>query len=98
MVGIYVIVVIGMINARRPDPLARQIGRIFTILFLGQLASGSLNVILLAPVWMQLWHLFLSDLLWILLVLFAATAFARRVPQVNSIDLRRPSPQIGGTA
>ena len=37
-----------------------------------QLAAGLLNVALLAPVWMQLVHLLLADLLWIALVLLAA--------------------------
>ncbi|HCH62835.1 MAG: cytochrome oxidase assembly protein [Deltaproteobacteria bacterium] len=38
-----------------------------------QVLLGGLNVILLAPVWMQLIHLFMADLVWITLVLLAAT-------------------------
>ena len=38
-----------------------------------QVLLGGLNVILLAPVWMQLVHLFMADLVWITLVLLAAT-------------------------
>jgi heme a synthase len=34
-----------------------------------QIGSGALNVILLAPVWLQLAHLFIADLFWIFLVL-----------------------------
>ena len=41
------------------------------ILVLVQLCAGVLNVALLAPVWMQLLHLFLADLLWIALVYLA---------------------------
>jgi heme A synthase len=37
-----------------------------------QLAAGVVNVLLLAPVWMQLVHLLLADLVWIALVLLAA--------------------------
>ena len=33
-----------------------------------QMAAGAVNVVLLAPVWMQILHLFLADLLWIALV------------------------------
>ena len=40
-----------------------------------QLAAGAVNVVLLAPVWMQLVHLLLADTVWILLVLFAAQVF-----------------------
>src|SRR5262249_54008116 len=36
-----------------------------------QIAVGLLNLTLLAPIWMQLIHLLLADLLWIALVLFA---------------------------
>jgi heme A synthase len=85
IVGAYTIVVIGLINTRRPALLARQMGRIFTILYFVQLGIGALNVRLLAPIWMQLWHLFMSDLLWITLVLFASLAFAQRVTQPEAI-------------
>jgi heme A synthase len=37
-----------------------------------QLAGGAINLLLLAPVGMQLVHLLLADLLWIALVLLAA--------------------------
>ncbi len=38
-----------------------------------QVVVGVLNVLLLAPVWMQLVHLLVADLLWIALVLLGAT-------------------------
>jgi heme A synthase len=39
---------------------------------LAQLALGALNVILLAPVWLQLTHLLVAEVFWILLVLGSA--------------------------
>ncbi len=39
-----------------------------------QLAAGAANVLLLAPVWLQILHLLLADLVWILLVLCLAEA------------------------
>jgi heme A synthase len=33
-----------------------------------QLAAGAVNIVLLAPVWMQILHLLLADLLWVALV------------------------------
>ncbi|MFC1997478.1 COX15/CtaA family protein [Chloroflexota bacterium] len=42
------------------------------ILFAFQLAAGMVNLILLAPVWMQIIHLLLADLVWIFLILLAA--------------------------
>ena len=43
-----------------------------------QLLAGAANLLLLAPVWMQLLHLLIADLLWISLVLLSATIFAAR--------------------
>jgi heme A synthase len=40
-----------------------------------------MNVVLLAPVWMQMLHLLLADLAWIALVLLAASALREREPQ-----------------
>jgi heme A synthase len=52
--------------------------RILSIIVIGstfvQLCAGMLNLALLAPVWMQITHLFLADVVWIALVLFVAEA------------------------
>lgn len=45
-------------------------------LYLGQILLGGVNVILRAPVWMQLVHLLVADLIWILLVIMAAQRLA----------------------
>jgi heme A synthase len=42
-----------------------------------QMAAGMANLFLLAPVWMQLVHLLLADLLWISLVLLCAIMLAK---------------------
>ncbi|MCK6625368.1 MAG: COX15/CtaA family protein [Anaerolineae bacterium] len=93
-VGAYIMVVMGVVNTRQPNPLARRMSRIFTVLYFIQLASGALNVVLLAPIWLQLWHLLLSDLLWIMLVLFAARAFAQPARQANPMDALKPAPPL----
>jgi heme A synthase len=56
--------------SRRPDVAARA----WTLVaFLAaQIAAGLANLLLLAPVWMQIVHLLLADLLWITLVLLSA--------------------------
>jgi heme A synthase len=58
----------------RRGTLAR---RFVVVLAIGQIVLGFVNVWLLAPVWMQLTHLLVADLLWIALVLLAASALAR---------------------
>lgn len=55
---------------------AQKLGRVLEMLYLGQVLLGVVNVYLLAPVWMQLLHLLLADVLWILFILFAATVLA----------------------
>ena len=42
------------------------------ILVASQIAAGALNLLLLAPVWMQLLHLLLADLIWIAMMLLIA--------------------------
>ena len=56
--------------ARRPD-VGGQAYRLLALVG-AQIAAGVLNLLLLAPVWMQIVHLLLADLLWIALVLFSA--------------------------
>ena len=51
------------------------------VLFVVQCVIGALNVALLAPVWMQIVHLLVADLVWINLMLLGAAAFAVSAPQ-----------------
>ncbi len=54
----------------------RRLAQFVLIVFIIQLMLGSLNVFLLAPVWMQLIHLLVSDLIWIGLILLSASVFS----------------------
>lgn len=47
-------------------------------LFIMQLLLGGLNLMLHAPVWLQLLHLFVANLVWVNLVIFSATVLARK--------------------
>jgi heme A synthase len=59
------------------DRRGRFAKRAVVALAVVQVLLGFVNVWLLAPVWMQLTHLLVADLLWIALVLMAASALAR---------------------
>jgi heme A synthase len=61
---------------RSADPRAGRLGRWLAGLVIVQMAVGMANVALLAPVWMQVVHLLLADLVWIALVLLGARALA----------------------
>jgi heme A synthase len=55
------------------NPADKKLGYGVTAVVGAQIAAGVLNLVLLAPVWMQLVHLLLADLLWIALVLLCAS-------------------------
>jgi heme A synthase len=77
IVASYLILVINWINSKIKKRMNRQIGWLLMSLFVVQLVAGVVNVLLLAPVWMQMLHLLLSDLVWISLVIFTAEALAQ---------------------
>ena len=62
-----------------PDVTAK--GMAVLGLFLAQMALGALNVWLEVPIWMQIVHLLVTDLIWIGLVVFASEALAAPVRQ-----------------
>lgn len=74
--GVYIFAAAAMIKDMRPSPGTARFARMLQVLFLVQLAVGGINVLLLAPVWMQLVHLLLADIVLIALVLLAANALA----------------------
>lgn len=59
-------------------PLTRRLAWGVGLLFVIQFAAGSLNAILLAPIWLQLTHLLLADALWIAAVLFSASVLGEK--------------------
>lgn len=68
---------VGLLAAsRRPSPTTRRLARALIGLFLAQLLVGIANVALLAPIAIQLVHLLMADLVWLALVLAAASALA----------------------
>jgi heme A synthase len=63
--------------ARSAGAGARALARSIAWFAALQLVIGAANVALLAPVWMQLLHLFVADVVWILFVLLGASVLAR---------------------
>jgi heme A synthase len=60
------------------DRRGRLAARAVVLVTLAQLAAGFVNVLLLAPVAMQLLHLLLADLLWMAYVVLAASSLGAR--------------------
>jgi heme A synthase len=86
IVGIYLASIAGVVSSLRRSPQTKLFGRALVALFGLQLLAGGINVLLLVPVWMQLVHLLLADMLWIVLVLFSASALAQDVPAAAATE------------
>ncbi|MFC1466591.1 MAG: COX15/CtaA family protein [Candidatus Brachytrichaceae bacterium NZ_4S206] len=89
LMGLYVIATAWRAYQYASDTLSRRLATTLTGLFFIQCAVGVLNVILLAPVWMQIVHLLLADAVWIAFVLLAASILA---PQPNRMPAQRGIP------
>jgi heme A synthase len=87
-----VVVATGITRTLRPLPPVRIMGRAAAVLAVTQVAAGLLDVVTLAPVWLQMVHLLLADAVWIALVLTAAAAM-RAWPEARSVV---PQAMVGG--
>ena len=65
-----------VLASRRAGVRVTQAGMAVLGVFLIQMVIGAVNVVLLAPVWLQVVHLLVTNLIWIGLVLFAVEALA----------------------
>lgn len=74
--GTFIIVIASRLNH------VSRLRRAVILLVSVELAAGVLNLVLLTPIWMQLLHLLLGDLVWIVLVLLTAAALEPRSTNV----------------
>ncbi len=93
--GVYLVVASSIISTQRPSPDTNRFAVALRVIFIVQFAGGVVNVLLLAPVWMQIVHLFLADLLWIAAILFAAAALSVEQPVEASEQQLQPVAQAG---
>ncbi len=75
--GIYLALASRAIAAERPGEATRRLARVLVLVVAAQLVAGFVNVILLAPVWMQIIHLLLADVMWIAALLLGATVLSQ---------------------
>ncbi len=79
-----VVLVAALIRALRPTPAVRWLSRAAAALVTIQIGAGLLNVLTLAPVWLQLVHLVLADAVWVSLVLTGAAASSVASAEVSA--------------
>lgn len=82
-VGALVVGVASTVARLRPSAEVKRGAVLLGILYALQLAAGVINLVLLAPVWMQLVHLLLADLVWIFLVRLSAAGLAEDAPRAE---------------
>lgn len=79
LVGVYTLLVTTMIKNRFENQSVHKSATWLGRLFVLQLGLGVVNVLLLAPVWMQITHLLVTNLIWISWMWVAESFFGGRV-------------------
>ncbi|HXW05870.1 MAG TPA: COX15/CtaA family protein [Vicinamibacterales bacterium] len=75
--------------------IAARLARAVALLAAAQVVAGLANVVLLAPVWLQIGHLLLADALWIAFVLLGARVLAE-APGTQSATAHDPLVALPG--
>ena len=75
-VGVYSLYLIKHIHERFNRANIRRVGLVLGSFLLVQGLAGVINVLLLAPIWMQVVHLLLADMVWVSYILFAASVLS----------------------
>lgn len=78
MTSVFLVFLAGWLKSRAKDDFwINRLASWLTILIIAQLAFGALTLLTLAPILMQLGHLLLADLVWIVFVLLSASVLAQ---------------------
>lgn len=80
------------IRTQRPNAWTNWLGISLIVLVMAQLIAGITNLLLHAPIWLQLVHLLLSDLIWIALVLLTAAALSQSQRAEHHAPVGAPAP------
>lgn len=89
-VGFYLILLAGVLGLLRSDRFIKRFALALVLLFIVQFGVGITNLLLLAPVPVQLVHLLLADLVWITLVLLVAATLTEVDVPVESFESDAP--------
>ena len=95
LVGVFSMVAGRLAAAWRPSVATRRLAWVLIGLFGAQLLIGVVNVALLAPIFMQIIHLFMADLVWVALVLAAAAALGAPATSRAPAVLAEPALRAG---
>ncbi len=93
-VGLYTIFIAGLTGYLRPSDSVVKYVRVVAFVIVSQITAGFINMALLAPVWMQLVHLFLADIMWVALILLACSALSVDAPRMDVIVTEREDAKL----
>ena len=85
LTGLHIFFLGSFFRQTRFDSQTRRLANSLLTLFIIQSGVGLINLLLLAPVWVQLIHLLLANLVWITLVLLTATVLSRPVTAAEAV-------------
>lgn len=90
MIAFYMVWSARKISELRANPWTMRFSQALIGLFILQLLIGVVNLVLLAPIWMQLVHLLMADFVWMAFVLLGAAALADedevKIPSVAQVE------------
>lgn len=90
-VGLYLLLIAGLTTHLRPSPRVRKYGQYLGAAFAAEIAIGLINKTLHAPVGMQIIHLIIADLVWVITTSLAVAALAEDVAHVETDPVHDPS-------
>jgi heme A synthase len=85
-VSIYLVILANFLMVRYQVVPVQNYARALIGLIVLQVCAGFINVYLLAPIWLQLVHLFISDLVWIVLVLLSVSSLSQPASNVKTVQ------------
>jgi heme A synthase len=88
--GLLLVVAARALSDPKVTPAAARLARWLRLLVVAQLAIGVTNFGLLAPIWLQLLHLLVADVLWLTLVLLGSAWGLARAEASGTSGLETP--------
>jgi protoheme IX farnesyltransferase len=79
--AIFLVVLVTLLPRLRPSPQVQLWAKTALAIFCFQIGFGLLNVLNLAPIWMQIVHLLIADCIWISLVMMSYAALSQDAPR-----------------
>ena len=81
-VGIYLFFATAWVRKSVEGALLERLTNFLFVFYILQLALGIVNVALLAPIWIQIFHLLVTNLIWLTFVLLASEVLGRFSPRL----------------